>query len=109
MKDDFNEAQKEVDDSRFTVAYYLTKIPTEKAVLDSIAKERNFAYFQLGLIYKDKFKEYLISQEKLEKLLKQFPEERLILPTKYNLYKVYSLLGLSILESNMKQNIIENH
>ena len=108
-KDDFNEAQKEVDDSRFTVAYYLTKIPTEKAVLDSIAKERNFAYFQLGLIYKDKFKEYLISQEKLEKLLKQFPEERLILPTKYNLYKVYSLLGLSILESNMKQNIIENH
>ena len=108
-KDDFNEAQKEVDDSRFTVAYYLTKIPTEKAVLDSIAKERNFAYFQLGLIYKDKFKEYLISQEKLEKLLKQFPEDRLILPTKYNLYKVYSLLGLSILESNMKQNIIENH
>lgn len=108
-KDDFNEAQKEVDDSRFTVAYYLAKIPTEKAVLDSIAKERNFAYFQLGLIYKDKFKEYSISQEKLEKLLKQFPEERLILPTKYNLYKVYSLLGLSILESNMKQNIIENH
>lgn len=108
-KDDFNEAQKEVDDSRFTVAYYLTKIPTEKAVLDSIAKERNFAYFQLGLIYKDKFKEYSISREKLEKLLKQFPEERLILPTKYNLYKVYSLLGLSILESNMKQNIIENH
>ena len=108
-KDDFNDAQKEVDDSRFTVAYYLTKIPTEKAVLDSIAKERNFAYFQLGLIYKDKFKEYSISQEKLEKLLKQFPEERLILPTKYNLYKVYSLLGLSILESNMKQNIIENH
>ncbi len=108
-KDDFNEAQKEVDDSRFTVAYYLTKIPTEKAVLDSIAKERNFAYFQLGLIYKDKFKEYSISQEKLEKLLKQFPEERLILPTKYNLYKVYSLLGLSILESNMKQNIIENN
>lgn len=108
-KDDFNEAQKEVDDSRFTVAYYLTKIPTEKAVLDSIVKERNFAYFQLGLIYKDKFKEYSISQEKLEKLLKQFPEERLILPTKYNLYKVYSLLGLSILESNMKQNIIENH
>ena len=41
--------------------------------------------------------------------MKQFPEERLILPTKYNLYKVYSLLGLSILESNMKQNIIENH
>ena len=108
-KEDFNEEQKEIDNSRFTVAYYLTKIPTEKAVLDSIAKERNFAYFQLGLIYKDKFKEYSMSREKLEKLLKQLPEERLILPTKYNLYKVYSLLGLSFLESNLKQNIIENH
>lgn len=108
-KEDFNEEQKEMDNSRFTVAYYLTKIPTEKAVLDSIAKERNFAYYQLGLIYKDKFKEYSMSREKLEKLLKQLPEERLILPTKYNLYKVYSLLGLSFLESNLKQNIIENH
>ena len=108
-KEDFNEEQKEIDNSRFTVAYYLTKIPTEKAVLDSIAKERNFAYYQLGLIYKDKFKEYSMSREKLEKLLKQLPEERLILPTKYNLYKVYSLLGLSFLESNLKQNIIENH
>lgn len=108
-KEDLNEEQKKIDNSRFTVAYYLTKIPTEKAVLDSVAKERNFAYYQLGLIYKDKFKEYSMSREKLEKLLKQLPEERLILPTKYNLYKVYSLLGLSVLESNLKQDIIENH
>ena len=26
--------------------------------IDSIAKERNFAYYQLGLIYKNKFKDY---------------------------------------------------
>ena len=106
---DSEEVQKETDESRFTVAYYLAQIPTEEIVLDSIAKERNFAYYQLGLIYKDKFKEYTLAQNKLEKLLKQFPEERLVLPAKYNLYKVYSLLGLALSESNLKKDIIENH
>ena len=103
------EEQQEKDESRFSVAYYLTQIPSEETELDSIAKDRNFAYYQLGLIYKDKFKEYALSQKKLEQLLKQFPEERLVLPTKYNLYKVYSLLGLSQLQATLKKDIIENH
>ena len=106
---DSDEVQKETDKSRFTVAYYLAQIPTEKIVLDSISKERNFAYYQLGLIYKDKFKEYTLAQNKLEKLLKQVPEERLVLPAKYNLYKVYSLLGLALSEAMLKNDIIENH
>ena len=106
---DSDEVQKETDKSRFTVAYYLAQIPTEKIVLDSISKERNFAYYQLGLIYKDKFKEYTLAQNKLEKLLKQVPEERLVLPAKYNLYKIYSLLGLALSEAILKNDIIENH
>ena len=108
-KKDSKEVQKKSDKSRFTVAYYLAQIPTEKIVLDSISKERNFAYYQLGLIYKDKFKEYTLAQNKLEKLLKQFPEERLVLPAKYNLYKVYSLLGLALSKATLKNDIIKNH
>ena len=109
VEKEFEEAEMEVDKSRFTIAYYLAQIPSEESILDSISKERNFAYYQLGLIYKDKFKEYTLSQNKLEKLLKQFPETRLVLPTKYNLYKVYSLLGLSQLKATLKKDIIENH
>ena len=109
VEKEFEEAEMEVDKSRFTIAYYLAQIPSEESTLDSISKERNFAYYQLGLIYKDKFKEYTLSQNKLEQLLKQFPEDRLVLPTKYNLYKVYSLLGLSQLQAILKKDIIENH
>ena len=109
VEKEFEEAEMEVDKSRFTIAYYLAQIPSEESTLDSISKERNFAYYQLGLIYKDKFKEYILSQNKLEQLLKQFPEDRLVLPTKYNLYKVYSLLGLSQLQAILKKDIIENH
>ena len=109
VEKEFEEAEIEVDKRRFTIAYYLAQIPSEESTLDSISKERNFAYYQLGLIYKDKFKEYTLSQNKLEQLLKQFPEDRLVLPTKYNLYKVYSLLGLSQLQAILKKDIIENH
>ena len=109
VEKEFEEAEMEVDKSRFTIAYYLAQIPSEESALDSISKERNFAYYQLGLIYKDKFKEYTLSQNKLEQLLKQFPEDRLVLPTKYNLYKVYSLLGLSQSQAILKKDIIENH
>ena len=109
VENELEEAEIEADKSRFTIAYYLAQIPSEESALDSISKERNFAYYQLGLIYKDKFKEYTLSQNKLEQLLKQFPEDRLVLPTKYNLYKVYSLLGLSQSQAILKKDIIENH
>ena len=76
---------------KYSVAYYLNQIPTDKKVLDSINKERNFAYYQLGVIYKEKFKEYALATAKLEKVLEQNPEEKLVLPTLYNLYKLYQI------------------
>jgi len=107
--DEIAKAAKKEQQKRYSVDYYLTQLPTEEKVLDSIAKERNFAYYQLGLIYKDKFKEYELSQNKLEQLLKQSPEERLILPTKYTLYKLYALLDQKRLQALTKSDIIENH
>jgi hypothetical protein len=79
-------------DERYTADFYLKQLPTSQKVLDSLAKERNFAYYQLGTIYKEKFKEYQRAADKLEKLLVNHPEERLILPSKYNLYKIYQII-----------------
>lgn len=82
------------------VASLLLEIPTSKSVLDSLVHERNFAYYQLGLIYKNKFKELELAKDRLNTLLKHNPKERLILPTNYNLYKIYTSLGE---ESNAKR------
>jgi hypothetical protein len=79
-------------DERYTADFYIKQLPASPTVLDSLAKERNFAYYQLGLIYKEKFKEYKRAADKLEKLLVNNPEERLILPAKYNLYKIYEII-----------------
>lgn len=75
----------------YSTDFYLKQLPTSQKVIDSIAKERNSAYYQLGVIYKEKFKEYELATSKLEQLLKNNPEEKLILPAMYNLYKVYQI------------------
>lgn len=92
----------------FSVAFYTDRIPSEEKVIDSITKERNFAYYQLGLIYKEKFKEYQLAANRLEQLLDNKPEEKLILPSKYNLYKIYTLLE-SNKADDYKNDILNNH
>lgn len=77
---------------KYTTDFYIKQLPTGAAALDSIAKERNFAYYQLGVVYKEKFKEYRRAADKLEKLLENNPEERLVLPSMYNLYKIYEII-----------------
>lgn len=95
-------------DEKYDVAYYLDRIPTDLRVIDSLKGERNFANYQLGLIYKEKFKENLLAASKLERVLNNQPEKRLILPSKYNLFKIYEETGSPLAET-MKQNIIKEH
>lgn len=83
--------EKQIDE-RYVADTYLKKIPTSQTFIDSITKERNFAYYQLGIIYKEKFKEYKRAAEKLENLLNNQPEERLVLPSMYHLFKIYEII-----------------
>ena len=78
---------------KYTTDFYLAQIPKEQAAIDVLVKDRNFAYYQLGVIYKEKFQEYALAADKLERLLKNNPEERLILPSMYNLYKIYEIIN----------------
>ncbi|WP_194768213.1 tetratricopeptide repeat protein [Tamlana sp. I1] len=97
------------DDEKFDPEYYISQIPSDEKVIDSISKERNYAYYQLGLIYKEKFKEYELAKSKFQNLLDSNPEERLVLPSKYNLYKIYELLGEQGEAEIAKKDIILNY
>lgn len=85
-------AEVEVIKPEYTTDFYISKLPTNTTVIDSIGKERNTAYYQLGVIYKEKFKEYELAANKLEQLLANNPEEKLILPAQYNLFKIYEII-----------------
>lgn len=88
---------------------YLARIPTEQKEIDSIVKDRNFAYYQLGLIYKEKFKEPALASERLEKLLTYQPEERLVVASEYHLVKIYQELGPEDRMNYLKNDILTNY
>lgn len=92
----------------YTVVFYTDQLPKEKNIIDSIAKERNNAYYELGLLYKEKFREYELSANRFERLLTFNPEERLIPPTKYYLYKDYEIINPDKAEA-LKAEILANY
>lgn len=97
------------ENERFDPQTYLDLIPKEEKVIDSLTRDRDFAYYQLGLIYKEKFREYDLAIDRLETLLGYNPEERLVLPSKYNLYKIYDLLENESMASKWRNDILNNH
>ena len=99
-----NEEVVVAETPQYTPSFYIDMLPKAQKEIDSIAKERNFVYYQLGVIYKEKFKEYNLASDKLEKLLQQNPEEKLVLPSMYNLYKIYQITDAAKAEE-MKNRI----
>lgn len=95
-------------DEMYKPEFYISQLPTKKTEIDSIGKERNFAYYQLGVIYKEKFQEYKLAADKLEKLLDNEPEERLVLPSMYNLYKIYEIIDKEKVVA-MKNKIVSQY
>jgi hypothetical protein len=97
------EATAEKIVEQYTTDFYLKQLPIAQTEIDSIGKERNFAYYQLGIIYKEKFKENNLAIAKLEQLLNNNPEEKLVLPSMYNLYKLYQITDASKAEAMKKR------
>lgn len=107
LKDDVVAASDQGE--RYNPEIFMASLPSKQSDIDSIIKERNFAYYQLGIIYKEKFKEFELAKTKLEKLLENNPEDRLILPSKYNLFRIYVELGLNRKAEMIKSDIIKNY
>ena len=105
---DAENAEEVSEEDKFSLDFYLEQIPTDIAVIDSLREERNFANYQLGLIYKEKFKENGLATNKLETVLASNPIDRLILPSKYQLYKIYQETD-KYKADDMRQDIVNNH
>ncbi len=78
---------------RYDLDAYLSTIPTKKSSIDSLKTERNQALYELGLIYKEQFKNQNLAKLRLERLSSLQPKEELILPINWHLYQIYKNLG----------------
>ena len=74
---------------RYELNTYLEVIPTDANEIESLKKERNDALYQLGLIYKEQFKNPLLAIEKLERLKELRKDDELELAISYHLYQLY--------------------
>jgi len=88
---------------------YLSQIPTDARVLDSLSARRNRANYQLGVIYNEKYREYALAAQRLEFTLANNPEQSLILPAKYNLYSVYKAQNRMAQVQELERDILENY
>jgi tetratricopeptide (TPR) repeat protein len=107
--DTTSKTTKTESNSKYDASSYIAQLPKKQSDIATLIKDRNFAYFQLGVIYKEKFKEYKLAQDKLETLLSKNPEERLVLPSMYNLYKIYQILNENDKAAAMKAAIIRQY
>lgn len=78
---------------KYQVEYYVNQLPETLREIDSISNLRSSTYYQLGLIYKEQFKEYELAAETLETLIEIFPEDKLVLGTNYHLFRTYEAMG----------------
>ena len=107
-KNDVADEKSDAPEVRYTTDFYISQLPKTQKEADSLARERNFAYYQLGVIYKEKFREYKRAADKLEKLLDSQPEERLVLPSMYHLFKIYEIIDKDKAAA-MKSRIISQY
>ena len=105
-KKKYNELNK---DSILSADYYISLIPKDPKVIDSLNNRRNDTYYRLGAIYKDQFEEYEISNFNFFSLLDNNPVEELVAPTKYFIYKNLLSLDSIFRAETFKEDIIQNH
>lgn len=108
-EDGEGEAVPIAENERFKPETYIARIPTDEKAIDSITRSRDNAYYQLGLIYKEKFREYPLAINRFETLLSYHPEERFIVPAQYHLFKTYELMERPDLGEKYKNNILTQY
>ena len=67
---------------------FVDLLPTDQTFLDSLSVLRNQAYLEVGVLYKEKFKNYDLASDRLKNVLVNSPKESQELNAWYHLYKM---------------------
>jgi hypothetical protein len=102
------EEQKERS-SKFDPEFYLSQIPTEEKTLDSLKREKNYAHFRLGTIYKESFELYDLALKNLMISSLYTQSEAICIPSLYAIYKTYELLDDDQKANQVKNKIINSY
>ena len=91
--------------TRYELSTYLDAIPTDEKIITDLVLERNDALYQLGLIYKEQFKNSSLAIKNLERLNEVRTNNKLELPISYHLYQIYKEQN-NLTKANEYKNVI---
>lgn len=89
-KQDGQIASKSSIPEKYKVQTYIDKIPTNVSIIDRLKIERTNALFELGLIYKEQFKNPVKAISYLKRTIALTSKERLQLGSYFYLYEIYT-------------------
>ena len=78
---------------RYDLDTYLSSIPTKKEEIDTLKLDRNNALYEVGVIYKEQFKNPPLAIKRLERVKKLNTNKDLILPIHWHLYQANRTLN----------------
>lgn len=87
--DESAEAKKNLDNK--SREYYLVDIPLTDSAYKVSQQKMEDAYYNLGVVYKDKFADYPLAIDAFNDYMKKYPKSEKEVSAMFNLYKTYLL------------------
>jgi tetratricopeptide (TPR) repeat protein len=89
--------------------YYLKNIPVTDAQKDSAHLKIQYAYYDIGVIYKEKLQELQRSIDAFEELLRRYPKGLFPTETYYQLYRLYTQQGNTAKANEYKNRLLREY
>ena len=87
---------------------YVSLVPSKKEEIDSLILLNQQSYLQLGMIYKEKFNDFDLAQNRLKKALNLNPPEGIASQALYHLYRMAEKDSILIAET-YRINLLNNY
>ena len=87
---------------------FVAALPQTRDEIDSLILTNQKAYLQLGLIYKEKFNDFMLAQKRLKKVLSLNPPKEIAVQALYHLFKIDEKHSPGLAE-NYKIELIESY
>lgn len=94
---------------RYDLNTYLSSIPTKKGEIDTLKIDRNTALYEVGVIYKEQFKNPPLAIKRLERVKKLNRNKDLILPINWHLYQANRTINNNKESEKYGNYIVKNY
>ncbi|MGG8496160.1 tetratricopeptide repeat protein [Tenacibaculum sp. TC6] len=106
---DVSDASETKPNPRYELATYIDAIPSNPEVIEKLKEDRSEALYQLGLIYKEQFKNLELAAAKLERLKELKKDNQSELAISYHLYQIYTGLNDNEKANSYKEIVLSKY